>query len=123
VYKTVCNIFQSFVRIVPFDYIPILRNGKPIHFGKFEDNGVDKRSGMVIDKDTARLPKGGLPNPKERPLLPMPWSLKFELQCYENDVVNEDTLQRIFYEGGMFIGFGTYRGRYGKFSIEDWKTI
>lgn len=116
-YQDICSAFQSFVEIVE-DPLPFLRDGKPIIFDHFDGN-VDKQSGMYIDRRVARLAKG-IPNPQVRPVLPLPWELRFTIRLYPNEEVSEDLLKRMFVDGGITIGFGTFRGRYGKFRVAEW---
>jgi hypothetical protein len=68
--------------------------------------------------------KGSLsiPSEKQRPLLDLPWSLAFTLELFQNADLNESILRRLFEEGGIMIGLGTYRGIYGKFIVEKWET-
>lgn len=116
-YKAVAAALLSSVSIDPVE-IPITRDNKHIGFGGFKDD-EDKVSGMRVEYHVARLPKG-IPNPKVRPMLPLPWKLEFELTLYPNDILNESLIERIFTQGGMQIGLGTYRGVYGKFQFA-WK--
>jgi len=117
-YRKVCAAFQAFV-LIKEDFIPFLRDGKPILFGIL-DGDRDPKSGIWIDRRVARLEKG-IPNPKVRPVLGTPWELAFTLDLYENDEVQEDMLRRMFIDGGIAIGLGTFRGRYGKFAVSSWK--
>jgi hypothetical protein len=110
-YRNVCAGFQCFVDIEQ-EFIQFTRNGK----GLTVDN-----AGLWIHHSVARLDKG-IPNPKARPVLPLPWELSFTLTLLQNKEVNEDLLKKMFDDGGICIGFGTYRGRYGKFVIKQWKT-
>ena len=112
-YKRVAQAFLSFVSITPND-IPFLRDGKPIIF-----NGFDDKS-MYVHQCVARLDKG-IPNPKTRPVLMMPWSLEFTLNIFPNDEFNEGLLKDTFNRGGIAVGLGTYRGVFGKFKIDSWK--
>jgi len=116
-YKDVCNAFQCFVEVVE-DEIPFVRDGKPVVFGQFVGD-EDPESGIYIDRRVARLDKG-IPNPKVRPVLPLPWELRFTLRLYPNGEVGEDILKQMFVEGGITLGFGTFRGRFGKFAVEHW---
>ena len=116
-YKDVCNAFQCFVEVVE-DEIPFVRDGKPVVFGQFVGD-EDPESGIYIDRRVARLDKG-IPNPKVRPVLPLPWELRFTLRLYPNGEVGEDILKQMFVEGGITLGFGKFRGRFGKFAVEHW---
>jgi hypothetical protein len=121
-YKDVCNAIQSFVIIEGEDnpeYIAIQRDGKPITVGEF---GVDRdaKSGLYLHRSVARLDKG-IPNPKERPTLPCPWSMRFTVQILENNAIKESTVRQLLVDGGIAIGLGTYRGTFGKFVVDFWK--
>lgn len=114
-YKPVAASLLSCISIDPLD-IPFLRDGKPIKVGPFI-NDKDGVSGMHVERHVARLPKG-IPNPKVRPVLPLKWSLEFELSIYPAENLNEALIERIFTQGGIQIGLGTYRGVYGKFAFK-----
>lgn len=121
-YKDIANACLSFTIITGPDdhpkYIPFLRNGKPIRVGQF--NGTeDPLSGIYLHRSVARLDKG-VPNPKERPVLPLDWALEFTLQIYPNREIKEQEIKNLFEEGGMAIGLGTFRGVYGKFVVDLW---
>lgn len=127
-YKDICNAHLSFVIINP-SWIPFLRNknpegqpfeGVPIEFGKFGQDEVDPLSGAWIGHHVARLEKG-IPNPKERPILPLPWSLEFEMTILPNKEIKEQEIMNLMEEGGRAIGLGTFRGVFGKFMIDAWE--
>jgi len=112
----------SFVSIEP-QMIPLLRDGKPIKFGAFENvDGVlkDKLSGAFVHRCVARL-KGGIPNPKVRPVIPLPWSVAMRVTIFENPSLSEQIVRTLFEKGGFIIGFGTFRGVFGKFSVSRWE--
>jgi hypothetical protein len=117
-YKDIANACLSFVEIVE-DFSPFLRDGKPIVFGKF-DGDVDPVSGTYVHRSVARLDKG-IPNPKVRPVLPLPWSIRFTMKIYPNREIKEQEIANLFEEGGRAIGFGTFRGLYGKFVVNVWE--
>jgi hypothetical protein len=116
--KSLADAMLSFVQIDPI-LVPIARSGVPIEFGEFIDS-VDAKSGIFVDYRVARLDKG-IPNPKARPVIPLPWSLSFTLRLFKNDVVDETLLRRAFEQGGIAIGLGTFRGVYGKFYVMGWE--
>lgn len=116
-YKDIANACLSFVTIGPA-YIPFIRDGVPIDVGQFGEE-KDEKSGIYLHRAVARLEKG-IPNPKERPVLPLPWAIEFDLQILPNQEIKEQEVQNLFAEGGLAIGLGTYRGVFGKFVIERW---
>lgn len=113
-WKAVAKSCLSFVDVGPQE-IPFRRNGKPVKVG---DDCIRVR------KDKAIVKKGQLsiPQPKERPLIKEPWELEFQLTVFKNPEVDEHVLKKLFEVGGMTIGFGNYRGYFGKFVVEDWKV-
>lgn len=117
-YKATADALLSYVTINPY-HIPLTRNGAPIVFSRFT-NGRDEKAGVYIHRAVARLDKG-IPNPKERPTIELPWELEFSLCLLKNDVVDETLLQMAFIKGGIALGFGTFRGAFGKFFVEVWE--
>ena len=117
-YKDIANACLSFVSIGP-QFIPFLRDGQPIKFGRFEQDEKDATSGCYIHRSVARLDKG-IPNPKVRPVLPLPWSIAFDFQLFPNREIKEQEIVNLIEEAGRAIGLGTYRGVFGKFRIEKW---
>ena len=121
-YKDIANACLSFVQITGGKnypgYIPFLRDGKYLETGTFGEER-DELSGMYLHRSVARLDKG-IPNPKERPVLPLPWSLQFTLSILPNQEIKEQEIKNLFTEGGLAIGLGTFRGVFGKFCIEEW---
>ena len=122
-FKKIANACLSFVMVSSGaehpQYIPFLRGGKPIKVGTFGED-QDKLSGIYLDRRVARLEKG-IPNPKERPVLPSPWELRFNLSILPNNEIKEQEIRNLFEEGGLAIGLGTFRGVFGKFEVMDWE--
>jgi hypothetical protein len=116
-YKDIANACLSFVSIGP-SFIPFLRNGKPICLGKIVDD-KDEVSGVWVSRDVARLDKG-IPNPKVRPVLPMPWALTFDFKLFPNKEIKEQEIMNLFVDGGIALGLGTWRGCFGKFEVASW---
>lgn len=117
-YKDLANAMLSFVSIKQ-QFIPLLREGKPIVLGKF-DGDVDPVSRTYIHRSVARLDKG-IPNPKVRPVVPLPWSLKFTMEIFPNREIKEQDILNLMDEGGRALGLGTFRGVFGKFRVEVWQ--
>jgi hypothetical protein len=125
-YKDICNACLSFVEVTP-EYIPFMRDGKPIVFDGFVDDrdapGIGRRdplSWVWIDDRVARLDKG-IPNRKIRPVLPLPWSLDFILTIFPNAEIKEQEINNLVADGGRALGLGTFRGSFGKFEIKCWE--
>ena len=122
VFKKIANACLAFVMIgskgVHPQYIPFLRDGKPIEVGTF-GNDRDALSGVYLDRRVARLEKG-IPNPKERPVLPAPWELAFTLSILPNTEIKEQEIVNLFIQGGLAVGLGTFRGMFGKFEVAEW---
>lgn len=117
-FKDIANAILSFFEIQE-EFLPLTKNGKPIEFGKFEED-VDKLSGAYVHRAVARLDKG-IPNPKERPVLPCPWELSFTAILYPNREIKEQEILNLFEEGGRALGLGTFRGAFGKFVVKTWE--
>lgn len=121
-YKDIANAIQSFTMIEANDggqYLPFTRDGKEITVGTFSVDR-DEKSGIYLHRSVARLDKG-IPNPKERPVLPLPWSLSFVLKIFPNQAIKEAEIRNLLVEGGLAIGLGTYRGQFGKFVVDSWE--
>lgn len=121
-YKKIANACLSFVQVSAPDggsYIPLVRGDAPIICGDINNDEKDPISGLYLHRSVARLEKG-IPNPKERPVLPLPWALDFTLTIYPNKEIKEQEVKNLFEEGGIAIGLGTFRGVYGKFGVERW---
>lgn len=74
---------------------------------------TDKR--VKVLNHVARLDKG-VPNPKERPVIPTGWSVAFRFDLQENQMLNEATLRRMIEQGGI-LGLGTFRPIFGRYSV------
>ena len=119
-YKDTCDAIQSYCSIEPFD-IPLCRDGKQIMFdGKFDADDRNEAAGMYIHRSVARLDKG-IPNPKVRPVVDLPWEIQFTLSLFDNDEVSETEIKNFFIRGGMALGLGTFRGTFGKFEVTGWE--
>jgi len=116
-FKDLANAMLSFVSIRE-TFVPLLRDSKPIMFGKFEHDR-DELSGTYVHYSVARLDKG-IPNPKARPVVPLDWGIKFTLDLFPNREIKEQDVLNLVEEGGRAIGLGTFRGVFGKFRVEKW---
>lgn len=124
-YKKFTEACASFVMIQAdskeySEDLVITRNGEPLVFEEFGDDEIDVSTGLFIKRDVARLEKG-IPNPKVRPVLPLDWEISFRLSLFPNDQIQEQQLKNVFEKGGVAVGVGTWRGRFGKFTVSRWK--
>jgi hypothetical protein len=127
-YKRVALAMRSFVEIEP-DEIPFMRNGEAVRFGEFVvgADGVERdlSSGVYVHYAVARL-KEGIPNEKSRPVIPLPWELRFQLSLFNNPDCGEQDVYNLLVGAGVAIGIGTFRGVFGKFQIpvpDGWRQV
>ena len=124
-YKDLCNSLLSFLEIQDVsgddDYLTFYRDGEPITVGDFNKPDLDEKSGIYLHRSVARLEKG-IPNPKERPVLPKGWTLSLKITLYANDMVKVSEVKNLLATGGVALGFGTYRGVFGKFVVNSFKS-
>jgi hypothetical protein len=124
-YKKFTEACASFVMIQAdvedfSESLVITRNGDPLEFSGFDEKEKCPTSGAYIQRDVARLEKG-IPNPKVRPVISTPWEVSFRLSLFQNDQLQEQQLKNIFEGGGIAVGLGTWRGRFGKFVVSEWE--
>lgn len=110
--KTVALGIMSYSTIEPFE-IPICDNDGPICFTGFNEQ-------VYVHNSVARLAKG-VPNPKERPVLALPWYLDFDVYYVTNEFCTEANLRQAFDMGGT-LGLGTYRPVYGRYVLDRWEV-
>ncbi len=116
--KDLAAALLSYVQFIP-SLIPITRQGSPIIFDRFV-NDRDETSGIYVDRRVARLARG-VPNPKVRPVVDLPWEITFTLKFFKNVTFDETLLRTAFDRGGEALGLGTYRGLFGKFTVTQWE--
>jgi len=110
--KTIGLGIGSYTSIEPFD-IPILEKGAPIAY-----TGINGK--ITIHTSVARV-KGGIPNPKQRPLLSMPWELSFSVAYTENKYCTLENLRQAFAMGGT-LGVGTFRPFFGRYHLSQFNV-
>lgn len=114
-WKTKAKAAQSFAIIAPYE-IPITRNDITL---------TPETAELTIAKHVARVKKSGgliIPSPKERPVLKTPWEMEFQIKLIANKDLSSADLQKIFVDGGAAVGFGTFRGVFGKFEVVKWEV-
>lgn len=76
---------------------------------------------ISLHKSVARLAKG-IPNPKERPCVALPWHMEFEISLTDNDKFSSEALKNLLDLCGQ-LGIGTYRPIFGQFVLDDWQKL
>ena len=110
--KTIGLGISSYTYIQPAE-IPILdENGGWLIFDQFGKPGVDR---FWTDSRVARL-KNGIPNPKSRPVINLPWFMSFVIYYSENKYCTLENLRQAFAMGGT-LGLGTFRPVFGRYEL------
>lgn len=103
------------------DVIPFRRKNEPIVFNGFGNGTFKKFTASPVTKMSSG--PGIIKQPAyDRPLLTLPWSLTFHMQLIENPKITEGKLRNWFEIGGILVAIGSYRPRYGRFSV-SWKNL
>lgn len=76
-----------------------------------------KDSRITIRHHVARL-KNGVPNPKERPCIPVPWNVTFHFEYAKNNFISKEALLDCLNQAGQLLGLGTFKPVFGKFAVE-----
>ena len=105
--KTIALGISSYTAITPFD-IPIHDDNGCIYFIGWNDQ-------IYLHNAVARV-KGGIPNPKERPVLALPWSIDFVVEYVRNKFCTLENLRQAFDLGGT-LGLGTFRPVFGRYRL------
>jgi hypothetical protein len=120
-FREFCQIIKSHVNFTAPAFPFLDGEGNEITSFDFHNNkiwgicneaGVVKSSGGKIIKAEA----------KPRPYLELPWSLPIGIiltMTEFNQIVTPELMQDWFIKGGILVGVGTYRPRYGRFGIMD----
>jgi hypothetical protein len=64
----------------------------------------------------ARVDKG-IPNPKERPMIPTGWRVSFLFEYQHNNFLSIEGLRTMIEQGGT-LGLGTFRPIFGRYTVE-----
>lgn len=104
---------KAYTSITPFD-IPIEDDNGPIKFDGWNEQ-------IKAVQHVARLSKG-VPNPKHRPVLSLPWKIEFNVEYVVNTYCTLENLKQAFNWGGI-AGVGTFRPYFGRYELTEWKEI
>ena len=108
--RTIALGISAYTDITPYEIL-IEDNNGPIIFSGFSEQ-------IQIHKSVARLAKG-IPNPKERPILALPWHMSFTVVYQENRQCTLENLRQAFQMGGT-LGIGTFRPYFGRYQLVKW---
>ena len=95
---------------------------KPISFKGFDNGGkfwINDFEGGVTKMSGGKVIKQ---EPRERPVMRLPWFLVFDITVIENNKVTPDKLQSWFEVGGLVTALGTHRPAYGRFMVSKWEV-
>ena len=96
--------------------IPFTKNGKPLVFKDFTNGD------FYISEYAPRTKSGSLSikqDIRKRPVLRSPWELAFTVKLIKNALIDETRLYNWLMRGGIEIGLGNYRPRFGRFMVES----
>jgi hypothetical protein len=103
--------------------IPFLdEKNKSIPFKKFDDGGkffINDYEGGVTKMSGGKVIKQ---EPRKRPVMRLPWFLKFEVTVIDNNRVTPEKLESWFETGGLVTALGTHRPTYGRFMVKEWEV-
>lgn len=117
--KEYIRMGYSHILVDPVDNVPFQRNGQDIVFKEWEGN----EDLYYVSEFSPRTKMSGSPNSikqnlKKRPVLLTPWSVTFTFTVIKNPLITVEKIFNWFSEGGILIGLGTYRPRFGRFTTE-----
>lgn len=100
--------------------IPFLDDkDQPIVFNGFVD---DPRFWIVLMGGRTRKGSSSIKQEaKPRPAMNLPWRLRFEISLWKNPLIDENKLRNWFEAGGFQLAVGSWRPRYGRFMVSEWR--
>ena len=104
--------------LIAEQYIPVLgEGGRPL---TVDDIALKDGDGKQINKHyaVARIKKTAstiVPNPKERPVISLPWAIEFDVEFLPDSQCKASTFEEILKFGGTRCGIGTFRPFFGTF--------
>ena len=116
--KEYIRLGQGSIFVLPF-LIPVMHDNKPIlvkgtigdQFWVFEAAPRTKQGSLSIKQEI-----------KPRPVLKLPWTISFEITMIESPIITETKILNWFTKGGIEIGLGTYRPRFGRFHVKRFEA-
>lgn len=108
--KTYKDIFKSSVFVLP-ERIPFKIPTNP----ELEPNGAGKIDVRPVIINRARVPAA-------RPIWE-DWAFDFEVRVLQSDLIDKDLLAKVLEYAGNFIGIGTFRPKFGRFTVTKLSKI
>jgi hypothetical protein len=99
--------------------IPFMDKNKPVVFKEFGEKLWVHNGSPITKKGSLRIKSES----KERPVLKHPWSVTFHISILKNNLIDETKLYNWFMLGGMQVAIGTYRPRFGRFTVDQWEIV
>lgn len=96
------------------EYLPFLVNGKPIM--SLDDPRI------VIDKRTVKNPSTKGRNVRYRAKFDE-WASSFKILVHADDYLSDKLLSEIIVYGGLYVGVGDYRPKFGRFNLVSMKEV
>lgn len=95
-------------------------DGKPLHESDIDlkDSGIGQIKKHLAVARIKKTASTIVPNPKERPVIQLPWSLEFNMIFEPDNNCRSATLEEILKFGGKRCGIGTFRPFFGTFDVE-----
>ena len=94
--------------------IPLTDDAGPIVFKEFGEK--------IREHHCVARVKGGIPNPKHRPLLNLPWKIDFNMTYFENKECTLENLRQALTMGGS-LGLGTFRPFFGRYAMTKFDVV
>jgi len=107
----------GFVNIVDREALILGKGDKPIKW-----TGQAKKPIFIINESGVtgsgnKIVKQPI---KPRPGVSLPWKIQFSITVVENDMIDVQKLYNWVSRGGLLIGLGTWRPRFGRFLVAKW---
>jgi hypothetical protein len=109
--KNIALGISSYTTIDPLEIVLHDDTGPIVFTGEWTEQ-------IRIHNAVARL-KTGIPNPKTRPLVALPWHIDFTVEYVENRHCTLENLRQAFDWGGT-LGLGTFRPYFGRYELTRW---
>jgi len=109
---------QSFLRIQEADILPLFDDkDKPIEFDDFEKKTYVYIANVLVGsgQKKSRMTIA-------RPVVRMPWHLKFNMILFENKLITVKKLEEWLRIGGTLVALGNGRPRFGRFELNEWEV-